>query len=123
MITTETKDDLTIFRATGTVTASEILTQAVRHLAGQPTKTAMWDFSQVGRLQMTTLEMKGIADSLKAVASSKAGRKVALVGSATVNVGLGKLFAAFAQMADLPFRYQVFHHVAQAERWLADDSA
>ena len=55
--------------------------------------------------------------------AAAAGGRVALVGSATINIGLGKLFAAFAQMADLPFRYKTFHHVAQAERWLADDSA
>lgn len=123
MIAIETTGHLTVFRATGTVAASEILTQAVQHLTGTPTKHAMWDFSQADGLQMTTLEMKGIADSLKQVVPPKAGGRVALVGSATINIGLGKLFAAFAQMADLPFRYKTFHHVAQAERWLADDSA
>ena len=123
MISIETKDNCTIFRATGTVTANEIMTQAVQYLTGEQTETSMWDFSRTTRLNITTLEMKGIADSLKHVTPQKRGGKVALVGSSTINVGLGKLFSAFAQMAGLPFRYKSFHHLGQAEAWLADDSA
>ena len=123
MISIETKDNCTIFRATGTVTANEIMTRAVQYLTGEQTETSMWDFSRTTRLNITTLEMKGIADSLKHVSTQKRGGKVALVGSSTINVGLGKLFSAFAQMAGLPFRYKSFHRLGQAEAWLADDSA
>lgn len=122
MISIETKDNCTIFRVSGTVTASDILAHAVQYLTGEQTPTSMWDFSRTDILKMTTLEIKGIADSLKHVSPQAGGGKVALVGSDTINIGLGKVFAAFAQMARLPFKYKAFRHTAEAEQWLADDS-
>jgi hypothetical protein len=58
---------------------------------------------------------------LKALTSNEKMRKVALVGSKNINIGLGKLFAAFAQMAGLPNTYKVFRNLPLAEKWLADN--
>ncbi|HSO19926.1 MAG TPA: hypothetical protein VLT88_10730 [Desulfosarcina sp.] len=122
MISTEVKGNCTIFKAVGTVSASDILTAAVGYLSGAPTETSLWDFTRTTELRMTALEMQGIAESLKHVSPDRKGGKVALVGSPTINIGLGKMFAAFARMAGLPFRYKAFHHAEQAKAWLADDT-
>lgn len=120
MISIETTERCTIFRVTGDVTANEIILQAAHYLAGEQTETSLWDFTQTGRVKISTTEMKGIADSLMRVAKDGDGGKVALVGSKTINIGLGKLFAAFAQIAGLPYTYKVFRDMAQATEWLAD---
>ncbi len=120
MISIETKENCTIFKVTGEVTANDIILQASGYLTGEQTDTSIWDFTQTKRVRITTMEMHGIADSLKAVASDKKKRKVALVGSSNVNIGLGKIFAAFAQMANLPNHYKVFRSLALAEKWLSD---
>jgi hydroxylamine reductase (hybrid-cluster protein) len=120
MISVETKDSCTIFRVTGEVTANEIIMQAVRYMAGKQTETAMWDFTQATRVKISMGEIRGIANSLKDITSDGKVRKVALVGSKSVNIGLGKLFAAFAQMAGLPNDYKVFRSLSPAEQWLAD---
>ena len=119
MISIETTDRCTIFRVTGEVTANEIIMQAAQYLAGEQTATSLWDFTQTTRVNITTMEMRGIAESLKDFTSDGKVRKVALVGSKRMNIGLGKIFAAFAQIANLPYDYKVFRTLALAERWLA----
>lgn len=104
----------------GEVTANEIIMQAGQYMAGEQTETSMWDFTQALRVKISTVEMRGIADSLKQVPTDGRIRKVALVGSKTINIGLGKLFAAFAQMTGLPYIYKVFRRRSQAEQWLAE---
>ena len=122
MISIETRDTCTIFKVTGSVTANDIVLQAAQYMAGEQTATSMWDFSQATRVNISTVEMKGIADSLKEVSKKDKVRKVALVGSKTINIGLGKLFAAFAQMAGLPYTYKVFRNTTHAMEWLKDST-
>ncbi|MFO7715229.1 hypothetical protein [Desulfosarcina sp.] len=118
MISIETIDSCTIFRVTGDVTANEIIVEATRYLAGKQTDTSLWDFSLAGSVKISTVEMKGIAESLKLFQTDGQSRKVALVGSKTINIGLGKLFAAFAQIAELPHTYKVFRNFDDAMHWL-----
>lgn len=102
------------------MTANEIIVQAAQYMAGEQTDTSLWDFTRTDRMKISTTEMKGIADSLKQVAKDGKERRVARVGSKTINIGLGKLFAAFAQIAGLPYTYKVFRDMAHAMQWLAD---
>jgi hypothetical protein len=122
MITIEKKGTCTIFKVTGEVTAHEIILQAVQYMEGEQTETSMWDFSENAKVKITTVEMKGIADSLKKVSTDGKVRKVALVGSKTINIGLAKVFGAFAQMARLPYTYKPFRNINDALKWLEDSS-
>ncbi len=122
MISIETRADCTIFKVTGTVTANEIFMQAKLYMAGAQTDTSLWDFTQTDTVKISTAEMRGIADRLKHVRKDGKVRKVALVGSKNINIGLGKLFAAFAQMAGLPNTYKVFRDTAHAMEWLEEDN-
>jgi hypothetical protein len=90
-------------------------------MTGKQTDMSLWDFTQAGRVNISTAELKGLAGSLKQVAEDGRVRKAALVGSKTINIGLGKLFAAFAQMAGLPYTYKVFRNLPAAMDWLADN--
>lgn len=122
MISIETRDNCTIFTVTGDVTANEIILQAAQYITGEQTDTSVWDFTQTASVKISTVEMKGIADSLKNVSTDGKVRKVALVGSKNINIGLGKLFAAFAQMAGLPNTYKVFRNMTHAMEWLAGNA-
>ena len=118
MISIETQNNRTIFKVTGEVTAEEITYQAVKYLSGEQTDTSLWDFTRTARVKISTLDLQGIADSVKRVSIKGPVRKVALVGSKNINIGLGKLFAAFALMAGLPYNYKVFRDMAHAMQWL-----
>ena len=120
MITIDKTDDLTIFKVTGEVTADDILAKAVHYLEGEQSKASMWDFTQATKVEITTLELKDIADGVKRAAQDHMGRKVALVGSKRINIGLGKIFGAFAEMAGLPFTYKSFRDLEQAHKWLEE---
>jgi hypothetical protein len=122
MIAVETRENCTVFKVTGEVTANEIMMQAVQYMQGKQTPTSIWDFTETVSVKITTLEMKGIADSLKNISPDGKVGKVALVGSKTTNIGLGKLFAAFAEMAGLPHTYKVFRDMTHAREWLESGS-
>jgi len=120
MIKVEKSDDLTIFRVTGEVTANDIIAEAVQYMEVEQTETSMWDFTKTEKVHIKTLELKGIADSLKRAAKDEIVRKVALVGSKSINIGLGKVFGAFAQMAGLPYIYKPFRNIDDAIKWLEE---
>jgi len=122
MITMEKNEGLTIFNVSGEVTAHDIIMQAVQYLKEEPTESSMWDFTEATKLEITTLEMQGIADSLKHVVKGHNIRKVALVSSKSINIGLGKVFGAFAQMAGLPYAYKSFRNTEDAVVWLENES-
>jgi hypothetical protein len=122
MISVEKEENCTIFKVTGDVSANEILMQLARYMSGERTDTALWDFTDTRSVKITTVEMKGIADSLNKFSSDEKVRRVAMVGSKTINIGLGKLFAAFAQMAGVPNTYKVFRDIDHAIEWLEGSS-
>ncbi|BBO87928.1 hypothetical protein DSCOOX_11080 [Desulfosarcina ovata subsp. ovata] len=118
MISVETKAGCTLFRVSGEVAAGEIATHAIQYLREPLTDKALWDFSSVTRIKMTTADIKGLVDRLGDISLGQPSRKVALVGSGQINIGLGKLFVAFAQIAGLPSRYKVFRDAGHAVDWL-----
>lgn len=122
MISIKTRNNCTFFSVNGDVTANDIMLEVKQYMAGEQTDNAVWDFTQAASVDISTLEIKGIADSLKQLAKRGQVRKVALVASKTINIGLGKLFAAFAQMAGVPHTYKVFRDMSHAMAWLADNS-
>jgi hypothetical protein len=110
--------ELTIFTVVGAVSAEEIVTMAAEDMAAPQTQDSMWDFSQASSVKLTGTAVKQIADNLTAHAAHIEGGKVALVGSGAIQVGLGKMFKAFATLAGLPYEYRVFRKRARAEAWL-----
>ena len=122
MITIEKEGDCTIFRVTGEVTAHEIFRKAVDYVQGDQTETSLWDFTQTAKVKITSTELKVIAEGLKGVIKNGRVRKAALVSSKSINIGLGKLFTAFAQMTGLPYTYKVFRNMENAQDWLQEHS-
>jgi hypothetical protein len=122
MIALQTDENCTIFTVTGEVNATDIVFQATKYISGEQTDTSIWDFSQASHVNIATVEMKGITDSIKKVSTDGKIRKVALVGSKTINIGLGKFFAAIAEIYELPYEYRVFRNIALAKEWLQENT-
>ena len=114
------ENDLTIFTVSGTVSAEEIVTAAAEDMAAPQTLNSIWDFSQASSVRLTTAAIEKIATNLTAHAAHIGGGKVALVGSGGIQVGLGKVFKAFAALAGLPYEYRVFRKRERAEAWLRE---
>jgi hypothetical protein len=120
MISLETEKNCTTFKVTGEVTADEILHQLAQYMRGEPTDTAIWDFTEAQNVKISTLEMKGIADSIRTFSNDDVSRRIAFAGSKNINIGLGKVFAAFAEMAGVTHEYKVFRDADTARQWLRD---
>ena len=118
MISIETENDYTVFKVTGEVTANDIVIKLSQFLNGDPTEKAIWDFTQTKKVKISTPEIRGIVESIAKFSNDEKARKVGLVGSGNVNIGLGKLFTAFAQMAKVPNHYKVFRQMDHAIQWL-----
>lgn len=118
MIELETDGKCTIFKVTGDVNAADIVFQATKYISGGQTDTSIWDFTQATHVNISTAEMKSITDSIKKVSTDGRKRKVALVGSKSINIGLGKFFAAIAEIYKLPYEYRVFRNIVLAKEWL-----
>jgi hypothetical protein len=123
MIALETDGNCTTFTVTGEVNATDIVFQATKYISGEQTDTSIWDFSQASHVNIATEEMDGITDSIKKVSTDGKIRKVALVGSKTINIGLGKFFAAIAEIYELPYEYRVFRNIALAKEWLQEKTS
>ena len=117
-ITKVVEDNLTFFRVTGAVSAEEIVTKAAEDMAAPQTEHSMWDFTHASSVKLTTAAVEKIARSLTTHAAHVDGGKVALVGSKTVNIGLGKVFQVFASLAGLPYTYRIFRNTRRAVDWL-----
>lgn len=118
MISIETRNDLTIFHLSGEVTLHDLLAQVTLHMTEQPTPMALWDLLEVSRLNVTTAEIKAAATELKSISTGKMPRTVAFVEFREVNMGLAKIFIAFAQMAGVEHHYRVFRRMEDAMDWL-----
>ncbi|MEJ2638421.1 MAG: hypothetical protein P8010_02495 [Desulfosarcinaceae bacterium] len=110
---------MTIFTVTGVVSVEEIVKRATEDLAAPQTRDAIWDFSLASSVKLSGAGMKRIVEDLTTHAAHVEGRKVALVGSGAIQVGLGKMFRAFAALADLPHEYRVFRNRERADEWLS----
>jgi hypothetical protein len=122
-ITKSIEGGLTIFTVTGSVSAKEIIAMATEDMTAPQTRDTIWDFSQASSVKLSSLAMKKIADDLTTHAAHIEGRRVALVGAGAIQVGLGKMFRAFATLAGLPHEYRVFRNRVRAEEWLRGGEA
>lgn len=122
-ITKAVEGGVTIFTVTGAVSAEEIIAVASEDMAHPQTRDAIWDFSQASSVKLSGAGIKQIADDLTSHAAYVEGRRVALVASGAIQVGLGKMFRAFAALAGLPHDYRVFRKRSRAEEWLCEETA
>jgi hypothetical protein len=121
-ITKSIEGGLTIFTVKGAVSAEEIIGAATEEMAAPRTRDAIWDFSGASSVKLPSSAVKKVADELTANAARIEGRRVALVGSGAIQVGLGKMFRAFAGLAGLPHEYRVFRNRLRAEEWLRGEA-
>ena len=112
------KNGVTLFSVSGAVSAEDIVTKAVENLVDPKTRHTIWDFTYASSERLPTTAVKRIARSLAGHAAPNKASKVALIGAGQINIGLGKMFQAFASTANLPYEYRVFKRMDRAYAWL-----
>ncbi len=112
------ENDLTVFTVTGEVTADEIIRTSHDQYLKQQTSLTLWDFTDASSDAIDTGELERIAGEVKDFSENGAKGKIALVRSNDENIGLVKMFTAFAQIVGVPFEYRVFKNNESARAWL-----
>lgn len=112
------ENDLTVFTVTGKVTADEIIRVSHDQYLKEPTRLILWDFTDASSDAIDIPELERIAGEVKDFSEKGAKGKIALVRSVEMNIGLVKMFAAFAEIAGVPYEYRVFKNNETARAWL-----
>jgi hypothetical protein len=116
--------DLTVHRASGTVTAEEILHKiAVYYLTETPAQKILWDFTAAAVKDISREDLRRIARTGKEYAVRRKGGRTALVFSTEVEYGLGRMFEAFAIIEEFPFEIRSFRSIESAGQWLGIEGA
>jgi hypothetical protein len=114
--------DLTSHTCHGTTTMAEIGDAIRLFYRSSPTRNVIWDLSDGNFASTSTDQISALAAQIKRMAHSRAGGKTAIVASADLGYGLGRMYQVFAQQAEQMSDIQVFRSCKEAEKWLETSS-
>jgi hypothetical protein len=112
--------DLTTYNVTGSVEAAEIIGAIEGFYAGDPTRKVLWNMTDATFDALTTDDVKRIAEISERHSHRRKTGKTALVFSAEVGLGLGRMYEAFRDLHASPVRQESFRSLDEALRWLED---
>jgi len=116
-ITVEKADNIMIFNGCGDLSFDDI-SQAIREHYPSVTFHVIWDLTE-GRIDgISTEQFRNIPLVAKECLVNRVGGKTAYVSSVNHNFGLLRMYTALAEIAGLPYGYNVFKSIAEAKVWL-----
>jgi len=113
--------DLTIHVCTGKITLDELITEIKSFYDREPTSHNLWDLTEADVSELKSEDLRHIAKFPKEYVPSRVGGKTAIVSAEGVGFGLGRMYSAFAESANLRVEVQVFRTVDNANVWLDSD--
>ena len=116
--TFDSDTDLTLVKATGKMTAADFHSYMVQYYAGKITPLILWDLTKADLSGLTTDEIRKIAQSTREISDIRKGGKTALVFDKTLEYGMGRMFEAYSDIADMPFEFRAFRSIDDAKKWL-----
>ncbi|MFC1896670.1 hypothetical protein ACFL0Q_08465 [Thermodesulfobacteriota bacterium] len=114
----ERQNELTVFSVLGQVTAAQVFRQIEDFLTEDPTRLALWDFTEGTLAAIPSKDLRAIINRGKKLAHSRNGGKTALVQPGNIDYGLGRMIEAHAEIVQLPLEIRAFRDVESARAWL-----
>lgn len=115
----ELSGDLLIIRAVGKLSFAEITDTFKLHYP-KATYHIIWDLTDSSLIDITTDQFKRIPAIAREYLSSRRGGKTAFVSSSVCEYGQLRMYTAFAELANLPYGYNVFKKVEEALEWMKE---
>lgn len=113
------KNNLTIHKVEGQITAKEIKEKIETYYAGESiTKNTLWDFTQADISNICANEYLGLVNMTKVFAHLRKEGKTALVISDNVDYGIGRMYETLSEMEELSYEIRIFRGTKKAENWL-----
>ncbi len=117
-IKTITSGEVTMRKIIGVVTADELVNAVLDSFAGHVTKNVVWDLSMGSVEQLTSDDLRSIADLVRTHAHTRIGGKTAIVAPADLEYGMSRMLSTFAELIDVPFDTQAFRTLSEAAKWI-----
>ena len=110
--------DLTIVTAKGMITADDLLDWGNRYYKGPITQLILWDVTNADLSALQADQLKQIAENMSRISEARRGGKTAFVYDKPLEYGIGRMFQAYSEMEDMPFKVQSFQSFDEAREWL-----
>lgn len=78
----------------------------------------LWDLTKADLAGLSTDEVKGLAQRTRQISDVRKGGKTALVFDKALEYGIGRMFEAYSDIADMPFEFKAFQNIDEAREWL-----
>jgi len=111
-------EDLTIVIVTGVLEADRVVNEIERFYSSEPTINVLWDLSGSRFDEITQDDVQRIATTSRKLASRRERGKTALVFSADLGFGLGRMFGTLQEVEDSPVQHRSFRSLEEAMAWL-----
>jgi hypothetical protein len=114
------RQDLTTCNVVGPVSADEIIHAIEDFYAGEPTRKVLWILTEASFDDLTSEDVRRIAQTTERFSHMRKTGKTALVFSGDIGFGLGRMHEAFRDLQASPVRQESFRSLDDALQWLKD---
>ena len=113
-VSIDSQNDVTVFTVRGELTADDIL----KTIGEYSTTLILWDAMDGSVSNISAEDFRKISRIVKTTTKKSSRGKTAFVGRQEIDFGLGRMYEAFANIANLPIEYKTFKNVDEAKDWL-----
>lgn len=117
-IKTRIEGDITFRKVVGILTINELMDVLTGFYAGPQTKYVVWDLSSGALQGLTADNIDRMVQFIREHARPRAGRKTAIVASADLEYGIGRMIETLSELQNMPFPARTFHSLTEAAEWL-----
>jgi len=115
---TDSENDMTVFTVIGKVTAKELVTAITDFYETSVTSNVLWDLTESDVSEISSIDVKAIADLSFKYAKKRSSGKTAIVGNEDLTFGLSRMYEMTKEAFELPFETRTFRDIDEARNWL-----
>ena len=117
----EIHNDVVILRVVGGATFAEI-TDALKQYFPCVTKHLIWDYTDGTLVNVTSEQFNSVPELSKQYFINRSGGRTAFACPGDLVYGMFRMYTAFADNKNMPYRYEVFRSFNDALQWVEESS-
>ena len=118
-ITSTVKDEITFREAEGSLCKVELIAAIKEHTATLSTSMVVWDFTNAYAKDISSSDLKEIADTtIENYSHRPSTDKTAVIFASEPEMDLGNQVGKYLEANDLPYKFKVFTDMHDALLWL-----
>lgn len=119
-INVDPSNNLTIFTGTGAISFDEAIKCIRSFYDSNPTSNVLFDLRKASAEQISSSQIKQIAEFLQELRRVRKGGRTAIVSATDVDFGLARMLQIFTSMSDsdASFEMKVFRDIKAASLWV-----